>query len=100
MKNLEQLKQLLINALQGENYVNYLCQIQENIVENGLLEEDDELYYIDVCDDDRLLHYIEYSGMGVWDFLTYSYDANADYVHYSSMMKMKKIALLNLHKNY
>jgi hypothetical protein len=82
MKTLEQLKQLLINALQGEDYVDYLCQIQEGIVENGLLEEDDELYYIDVCDDDRLLHYIEYSGMGVWDFLSCSYDANANFINY------------------
>lgn len=82
MKTLEQLKQLLINALQGENYVYYLCQVQEGIVDGGLLEDDDELYYIDVNDDDRLLHYIEYSGMGVWDFLSCSYDANADFINY------------------
>lgn len=82
MRTLEQLKQLLINALQGENYAYYLCQVQEGIVDGGLLEDDDELYYIDVCDDDRLLHYIEYSGAGVWDFLSCSYDAGADFINY------------------
>ena len=82
MRTLEQLKQLLMNALQGEDYVYYLCQVQEEIVGHGLLDDEDELYYIDVNDDDRLLHYIEYSGIGVWDFLTYGYDANADFINY------------------
>ncbi len=86
MKTLEQLKQLLINALQGEDYVYYLCQVQNGIVKYGLLEDDDELYYIDVYDNEHMIEAIECIGScnDYWDYiLLRNFDSNADFINYN-----------------
>ena len=81
MYTYEQLKQMLMNKLQEDDYLRCLYMIQCHLIYSGLIDGYDELYYADIYDDNKIVEFINEYEEVCWDLLIANYDTKADFIN-------------------